>query len=112
MGLAPDSAAMMALPAIGAPAPGGASRWKLVVGGPARQALVELAEADRKEVWRLLVGELVADPEGTGIELLGDLSRRHLVVVAGLRVIYRIDTTQHAVRLIDLHRREFLHLER
>jgi mRNA-degrading endonuclease RelE of RelBE toxin-antitoxin system len=113
LAFAPDAGGMVALAAPGAtPAGGTAARWRLVTGRPAKDALVGVHERERAELWRFVTGTLLVDPDRCGIELVGDLAPRLLARVAGYRVIYRTDTIQHAVRLIDIHPWTFVHLAR
>jgi hypothetical protein len=111
--LAPDAAAMVALPAPGAASQSAsAGRWRLVAGRLAKDSLLGLSGREREEVWRYITSTVLIAPEDAGIELVGDLAPRLVARVAGQRIIYRTDTTQHAVRLIDVHPWAYLHLAR
>jgi PHD/YefM family antitoxin component YafN of YafNO toxin-antitoxin module len=89
------------------------SRWRLVISGPARRAVLGLpVETSRPRVVEFLAGELVEDPGTVGAELEGQLSRRYVASVAGQRVVYRLDPTNRAVRVIDVQRGERVFVRR
>jgi mRNA-degrading endonuclease RelE of RelBE toxin-antitoxin system len=83
------------------------SRWRLVISGPARRAVLGLlSDTSRSRVVEFLAGELVDEPGTVGAELEGQLSRRYVAIVGGQRVIYRLDPTNRAVRVIDVQNGE------
>ena len=83
------------------PKPG---RWRLMVSAraphrhplpPARRGAAKVAE--------FLTGPLLDGPEGHGMELAGELAHRYVSLVAD-RVVWRPDTSNRAVRVVDVHR--------
>ncbi len=79
-------------------------RWRLIVGGPARRAVTSIsADSTKRAVLALLTGSIAGNPEQTGVELTGELARTRVAWVADQRVLFRVDTIQHAVRVIDVH---------
>lgn len=89
------------------------TRWRLVVSGPARRAILGLPiESSRPRVVDFLTGELVERPGEVGVELEGQLSRRYVVAVADQRVVYRLDPTNRAVRVVDIQRGERIFVRR
>jgi hypothetical protein len=76
------------------------TRWRLVVSGPARRAILGLPfETSRPRVVEFLTGELLENPGTVGVELEGQLSRRYVAPIADQRVVYRMDPTNRAVRV-------------
>jgi PHD/YefM family antitoxin component YafN of YafNO toxin-antitoxin module/mRNA-degrading endonuclease RelE of RelBE toxin-antitoxin system len=89
------------------------SRWRLVVSGPARRAILGLPiETSRPRVVEFLTGDLVERPGDVGIELEAQLSRRYVAAVADQRVVYRLDPTNRAVRVVDVQRGERIYVRR
>jgi PHD/YefM family antitoxin component YafN of YafNO toxin-antitoxin module len=81
------------------------TRWRLVVSGPARRAILGLpAETSRPRVIDFVTGDLLESPATVGVELEGQLSRRYVASVADQRVVYRLDPTNRAVRVVDVQR--------
>ena len=82
------------------------TRWRLVVSGPARRAILGLPiETSRPRVVDFLTGDLLESPGTVGVELEGHLSRRYVASVADQRIIYRLDPTNRAVRVVDVQLR-------
>ncbi|MCL6095435.1 MAG: hypothetical protein M1519_06350 [Actinobacteria bacterium] len=81
----------------------GSLRWHLLIGGPAMKALNALRPEVRAIIDSYLVHEIVENPESAGVELSGALDRRWSARVGDYRIIYRLDTIQRAVRIIDVH---------
>ena len=89
------------------------SRWRLVVSGPARRAILGLpVETSRPKVLEFITGDLLENPGIVGVELEGQLARRHAAAVADQRVIYRMDPSNRAVRVIDVQRAERVFIRR
>jgi mRNA-degrading endonuclease RelE of RelBE toxin-antitoxin system/PHD/YefM family antitoxin component YafN of YafNO toxin-antitoxin module len=89
------------------------TRWRLMVSGPARRAILGLlAETSRPQVIEFMTGELLENPISVGVELEGQLARRHAAAVADQRVIYRMDPTNRAVRVIDVQRADRVYVRR
>ena len=89
------------------------SRWRLVVSGPARRAILSLPnETSRPRVVEFLTGDLAESPGDVGVELEGQLARRYVATVADQRVVYRLDPTNRAVRVVDVQRGERVFLGR
>jgi mRNA-degrading endonuclease RelE of RelBE toxin-antitoxin system len=89
------------------------SRWRLFVSGPARRAILGLlVETSRPRVVEFITGDLLENPSGVGVELEGQLSRRHVAAVADQRIVYRIDPTNRAVRIVDVQRGERVFVRR
>jgi len=83
----------------------GVSAWRLVAAAGACQAIEALAnEHVRRAVTAFVFTTLRDAPAAAGVELRGELNRRYAARVGGQRVVYRLDTTQRVVRLIDVHR--------
>lgn len=81
------------------------TRWRLVVSGPARRAILGLpAETSRPKVIDFVTGDLLESPGTVGVELEGQLSRRYVASVADQRIVYRLDPTNRAVRVVDVQR--------
>lgn len=77
-------------------------RWHLVLSGPVMREIRTVPEPSRSHVLSIMLGALLDDPRRAGIELRATLARRLALRVAGYRVIYRMDTVKHAVRVIDV----------
>jgi mRNA-degrading endonuclease RelE of RelBE toxin-antitoxin system len=83
------------------------TRWRLVVSGPARRAILSLPiESSRPKVVDFLTGDLAESPGEVGVELEGQLARRYVASVGDQRVVYRLDPTNRAVRVVDVQRGE------
>ena len=67
------------------------------------KALNALRPEVRAIIDSYLVHEIVENPESAGVELSGALDRRWSARVGDYRIIYRLDTIQRAVRIIDVH---------
>ncbi len=81
------------------------TRWRLVVSGPARRAILGLPlETSRPKVIDFVTGDLLESPATVGVELEGQLSRRYVASVADQRIVYRLDPTNRAVRVVDVQR--------
>jgi len=79
------------------------TRWRLFLSGPARRAVLGLApEVSRPKVVEFLTGELLEQPASAGVELEGQLARRYVATISDQRLIYRLDPTNRAVRVIDV----------
>jgi mRNA-degrading endonuclease RelE of RelBE toxin-antitoxin system len=63
-------------------------------------------------VVEFLTGDLVERPGDVGIELEAQLSRRYVAAVADQRVVYRLDPTNRAVRVVDVQRGERIYVRR
>jgi mRNA-degrading endonuclease RelE of RelBE toxin-antitoxin system/PHD/YefM family antitoxin component YafN of YafNO toxin-antitoxin module len=89
------------------------TRWRLVISGPARRAILGLPnETSRPRVVEFLTGDLVERPGDVGVELEGQLSRRYVASVSDQRVVYRLDPTNRAVRVVDVQRGERMYVRR
>lgn len=89
------------------------TRWRLVVSGPARRAILGLpVETSRPKVVEFVTGDLLESPGTVGVELEGHLSRRYVASVADQRVIYRLDPTNRAVRVVDVQLGQHVHVSR
>jgi hypothetical protein len=89
------------------------SRWRLFVSGPARGAILGLPqETSRPRVIEFMTSELLENPATVGVELEGELSRRHVAAVADQRIVYRMDPTNRAVRVVDVQRCERVFVRR
>ena len=89
------------------------TRWRLVVSGPARRAILGLpGETSRTRVIDFVTGDLLESPGTVGVELEGQLSRRYVAAVADQRVVYRLDPTNRAVRVVDVQRAQRVFLSR
>ncbi len=77
-------------------------RWHLVIAGPVMRELGCVAEPFRSQILSVLLGALLDDPRRVGTELRATLARRWSMRIAGYRLIYRLDTLKHAVRIIDV----------
>ena len=81
------------------------TRWRLVVSGPARRAILGLpSETSRPRVVDFVTGDLLESPGSVGVELEGQLSRRYVASIADQRIVYRLDPTNRAVRVVDVQR--------
>jgi mRNA-degrading endonuclease RelE of RelBE toxin-antitoxin system len=88
-------------------------RWKLVVSGPAHKSVLNVpAMSSRNRILEFVLGPLVDNPEGLGLELVGDLARRYKATVGDYRVIYRFEPFQQVVRLVDVLRGDYFHVGR
>ena len=89
------------------------TRWRLFVSGPARRAILSLPiEMSRARVVEFLTDDLAERPGEVGVELEGQLSRRYVASVADQRVVYRLDPTNRAVRVVDVQRGERVFMAR
>ena len=88
-------------------------RWRLMVSSGCRDALASRATpAERAEITRYITGRFLDDPAGAGVELVGDLERLYVAHFGGKRLVYRLDALQRAVRMVEIMRGDFLHLQR
>jgi mRNA-degrading endonuclease RelE of RelBE toxin-antitoxin system/PHD/YefM family antitoxin component YafN of YafNO toxin-antitoxin module len=91
----------------------GTRPWRLVVSNTARTALRSLPrETSRAQVIEFVAGPLLDNPTHVGVELAADLARHFSAHIVDQRVVYRLDTTQKIVRLIDVHLWEHRYLTR
>lgn len=89
------------------------TRWRLVVSGPARRAILGLPnETSRPRIIDFITSDLVERPGDVGVELEGQLSRRYVAAVADQRIVYRLDPTNRAVRVVDVQRGERIFVRR
>jgi prevent-host-death family protein len=83
----------------------GEEPWELLVSGQASRTISKLPGHVADAVARLMFVRLTSEPQQAGVELRGQLSRRFAARVETETVIYRLDTTKHSVRVLDvLHR--------
>lgn len=89
------------------------TRWRLFVSGPARHSILGLpVETSRPRVVEFITGDLLENPGSVGVELEGTLSRRHAATVGDQRVVYRVDPTNRAVRVVDVQRGDRIFIRR
>ena len=76
--------------------------WGLVASVPAGKALDELQFHVADIARDFIFGQLLADPNGSGVELHGFLARRLVARVETALVVYRLDSVKHLVRLVEV----------
>lgn len=81
---------------------GGGTRWDLVAGTAARDAVNGLSLHVADAVRRFIFGPLLDNPAAGGTELRGYLNRRYAAKIETALVIYRLDSVKRVVRLIDV----------
>jgi mRNA-degrading endonuclease RelE of RelBE toxin-antitoxin system len=79
--------------------------WTLRVAASAERALGRLPESVAAAVVEFLVGPLTTEPERVGRPLQGDLAGYHSARRGAYRIVYRIVSADHTVRVVRIEHR-------
>jgi mRNA-degrading endonuclease RelE of RelBE toxin-antitoxin system len=79
--------------------------WSLQVAASAERTLARLPEGVAAAIVEFLVGPLLESPEQVGKPLQRELAGYHSARRGAYRVVYRIVTDEHAVRVLRIEHR-------